>query len=62
MIYNYIKNSETFGYADDFKLANTDPCNLQEYINKIEKWCSDNELKFNSEKMLYTTNQNEMRN
>ena len=25
-----IKNSESFGYADDFKLANTDPCTLQE--------------------------------
>ena len=28
-----IKNSESFGYADDFKLANTDPCTIVEYKN-----------------------------
>ena len=44
------KNSESFGYADDFKLANTDPCTLQEDIKRIEKWCSDNEMKLNSDK------------
>ena len=45
-----IKNSESFGYTDDFKLANTGPCTLQEDINRIEKWCSDNEMKLNSDK------------
>ena len=28
----------------------TDPCTIQEDINRIEKWCSDNELKLNSDK------------
>ena len=32
-----IKNIESFGYADDFKLANTYPCTLQEDINRIKK-------------------------
>ena len=45
-----IKNSESLGYADDFKLVNTDTCTLQDDINRIEKWCSDNEMKLNSDK------------
>ena len=44
------KNSESFGYADDFKHVNTDPCTLQEDITRIEKWCSDSEMKLNSDK------------
>ena len=46
---NIFKNSESFGYEDDFKLVNTDPCTLQEDINRIEKWCSDNGRKLNSD-------------
>ena len=45
-----IKNSESFGYADDFKLANTDPCTLQEGVNGIQKWRSGNEMKRNGDK------------
>ena len=44
------KNSRSFGYADDFKLVITDPCTLQEDINRTKIWCSDNEMKFNSDK------------
>ena len=45
-----IKNSESFGNADDFKLANTDPCTLQEDKNRIKKWCSENKVRLNSDK------------
>ena len=44
------KNSNFFGHADDFKLVNSDPCTLQGDINRTEKWCSDNEMKLNSDK------------
>ena len=47
---NIIKNSQSFGYADEFNFANTDPCTLEEDINRIEKWCSDNEMKLNGDK------------
>ena len=45
-----IEYSQTYGYADDYKLLSNNKHELQTYLQKLNEWCNNNEMRLHENK------------